>query len=333
MIGCRVASWGLFAVAATGFVGTAIAQDALEKTERADGSTDISTQPTGSAFRQSMDDAWWTGPIVTNTAATLPPGRGYIEPYLFDVRSKGRSTLSSLTFIQYGVAERLTLGVIPTAGYTRVKDGLNSSDVGLGDVTLAATYRLSNYRPGHWMPTTALSIQQSLPTGKYDRLGDRPANGFGSGAHTTTVGFFGQAYFWMPNGRILRSRINIQRGFSGHTKVEDVSVYDTSDGFRGRARPGNSFSVNNSWEYSVSRSWVLAVDFGYRHENRTRVKGADATGPVDMSFKSTDSFLVAPAVEYSWNPRHGVLFGMRYIPANGTVRESVTPVMAVSVFL
>ncbi|RJF94014.1 transporter [Sphingomonas cavernae] len=295
----------------------------------------MDTAPTASdgVLRQSLDDAWWTGPIIANSPVTLPPGHGYIESYLFDVKTKERDSFNSLTFMQYGVAEGLTLGIIPTAGFNRVDNALDSSGVGIGDTTLMATWRLSKYEPGNWVPTTALSIQQSLPTGKYDRLGSRPADGLGSGAYTTTIGFFGQAWFWMPNGRILRGRINLQRSFSSDARVEDVSVYGTPEGFRGRAKPGASFFFVNSWEYSLSRSWVLAVDLGYRHDNRTRVAGTDGAEPVRFATKPADTFIVAPAVEYSWTAKHGVIFGVRYIPANGPVPESVTPVVALSIFM
>lgn len=36
------------------------------------------------ALRQSLDDAWWTGPLLAASPATLPPGHVLIEPYLYD---------------------------------------------------------------------------------------------------------------------------------------------------------------------------------------------------------------------------------------------------------
>src|SRR5581483_5624708 len=41
-------------------------------------------------YRQSRDDAWWTGPILAAGASTLPPGHALIEPYLYNVMSRGR---------------------------------------------------------------------------------------------------------------------------------------------------------------------------------------------------------------------------------------------------
>jgi len=42
------------------------------------------------AADQSRDDAWWTGPMLAPSAATLPQGHVLVEPYLFNVMSYGR---------------------------------------------------------------------------------------------------------------------------------------------------------------------------------------------------------------------------------------------------
>jgi hypothetical protein len=34
--------------------------------------------------RQSLDDAWWTGPLLAANAGSLPPGHFLFEPYFFD---------------------------------------------------------------------------------------------------------------------------------------------------------------------------------------------------------------------------------------------------------
>jgi len=43
------------------------------------------TSPPSSVVRQSLDDAWWTGPMLAPSAATLPRGHFLIEPYFYDV--------------------------------------------------------------------------------------------------------------------------------------------------------------------------------------------------------------------------------------------------------
>ena len=37
--------------------------------------------------RQSLDDAWWTGPLLAAAAGSLPLGHFLFEPYFFEFRS------------------------------------------------------------------------------------------------------------------------------------------------------------------------------------------------------------------------------------------------------
>ena len=204
--------------------------------------------PTSSNSRQSLDDAWWTGPMLAPSAATLPRGHLLIEPYIYDVTKQGRfgsngarhgashsNSFGSPTCMNYGLINRLTVGMIPTFGYNEMSESPSSAGVGVGDLTLQAQYRLNQFHEGSWLPTTSIAVQETLPTGKYDRLGDRPSDGLGGGAYTTTIAFYAQTYFWIPNGRILRTRFNVLPAVSKSADVSDVSVYGTPAGFRGRA--------------------------------------------------------------------------------------------------
>jgi hypothetical protein len=42
------------------------------------------TSAPSSVVRQSRDDAWWTGPMLAPSAATLPRGHFLVEHYLYD---------------------------------------------------------------------------------------------------------------------------------------------------------------------------------------------------------------------------------------------------------
>src|SRR5216683_1850901 len=121
------------------------------------------TSRPSSVVRQALDDAWWTGPMLAPSAATLPRGHFLIEPYLYDVIGSHSNGFGSLTYVNYGLADRVTVGLIPTAGFNVVSNGPSSSRVGLGDVTLQAQCRLTTFHVGNWIPTTAVSVQETLP--------------------------------------------------------------------------------------------------------------------------------------------------------------------------
>lgn len=290
----------------------------------------LATMPAhAQAAAQSLDDAWWTGSVISNSPAPLPKGHGYVESYLYDARTPGVDAWGSQTYMLYGASDRITVGVRPLLGYTHVDAGGGSSHVGGGDVALHAQYALTTYSREKNRPAIAIAIEESLPTGRYDRL-DRVSNGFGSGARTTTLGIYAQHYFWMPNGRILRGRLNISGSHFDRAHVRGLSVYGTQAGFDGTAHPGNSVAFDNAWEYSLTRNWVLATDFYYRHDAATTLR--DASG-ARAKGHAGDTFAVVPAVEYNWTSRVGVIFGTRYIPAWGHNTRSVTPVLALSIFM
>jgi len=299
----------------------------------------LSTAANAQADRQSLDDAWWTGPIVAAGAATLPAGHALIEPYVYDVVTRGRydsdgnyrstdtvHSYGSLTYMLYGVTDGFTAGVIPTFGFNNVSNGADSSRIGVGDVTLQAQWRLSQFREGKRVPTSSLVLQQTLPTGQYDRLGTRLSDGVGAGAYTTSLAIHSQYYFWMPNGRLLRTRLNVAYALSDSVDVADTSVYGTREGFRGRADPGDTFSIYSALEYSITRNWVLALDAFYQHDASTRIRGTDFSLDSGSSWR----FGLAPAIEYNFTSRIGVIVGARWFAAGRNTSASVTPVAAIN---
>ena len=295
--------------------------------------------------REALTDAWWTGPLLAPSANTLPRGHILIEPYLYDVTSQGfydaqgakisaphANGFGSLTYINYGLADKFTVGLIPTFGYNEVSKAPSSR--GAGDLTAQAEYRLHLFQEGSGKPTTSITVQETFPTGRYDRLGNRLSNGMGSGAFTTTLALYTQSFFWMPNGRILRARFNVAPALSRSASVEDVSVYGTSQGFRGHAKPGNSIFLDAAGEYSLTQRWVLALDATYHNQANTRVAGynlSDPTQSVILNSGSSRAFGLAPALEYNFSGKVGVIVGVRTFPAGRNTSNTITPAIAVNI--
>ncbi len=292
--------------------------------------------------RQGLDEAWWTGPLLASGASTLPKGHILFEPYLydakpygtFDAKGKRRSApdadnIGSSAYMLYGVTDTLTAGFIPHLGYRRA-GGRWSQGIGIGDLTAQAQYRLTQYKPGGRVPTISVMLQENLPIGRHDRLDDRPNDGFGSGAYATTLGVNSQHYFWAPNGRILRGRLNVAYTRSDTARVRDASVYGTPSGFAGKAQPGDSFLVNLAVEYSVTRNWVAAIDLAWQRDASTKVTGTVGGSAFERRYPVSKALILAPAVEYNFNPRVGVIVGARIVPAGRNTTASVTPAIAVN---
>jgi hypothetical protein len=343
--GMRALAVFLLAVAE---VTHATANPTPENPGPADGAEELS------ATRQSRDDAWWTGPLLAASAGTLAPGHFLIEPYVFDVIPRGHyaddgrrhsgphaNNFGSQSYVLYGLTDQVSVGLIPRFSFNDPSDGRSSSKVGVGDLTLQAQYGLTRFAEGTGIPSTAFVFQETLPVGKYDRLGDRPADGSGAGVYSTTLALYSQYFFWMPNGRILRTRLDVSYSISGSTSVRDVSVYGTGEGFIGRARPGNTAIINAAWEYSVTRNWVLALDVVYEHDSNTHVSGLDLQSPaaglsparVELNSGPGHTWSLAPAIEYNFNSRVGVIAGAKLTIAGRNATAVVIPVAAINIVI
>jgi hypothetical protein len=283
--------------------------------------------------------------MLAPSANTLPRGHFLLEPYLYDVITDGFFTSSgkrvsaphghefgSLTYLNYGLFNKFTIGMIPTFDYVEPSNGPGSSGIGVGDLTVQAQYRLHLFQEDSWIPTVSIALQETLPTGTYDQLGNRPSNGVGAGTFTTSPSLYTQTFFWMPNGRILRLRFNVVPAFSRQTNVQGVSVYGTEADFRGYARPGASLFIDLAGEYSLTRHWVLALDATYRDQSNTSVMGYNSLtfNAIDQNSGTSHSFGLAPAVEYNWRRNIGVLLGVRLIPAAHNAYATVTPALAIN---
>jgi hypothetical protein len=293
---------------------------------------------------EARADAWWTGPMLAPNATMLPHGHVLLEPYVFDVISTGSldasgahhaasadQELGSLTYMLYGLTDSVTVGMIPRFFYNAPAGAPNSSGVQVGDLTVQAGYGLTQYRDGSLMPALAFVIDETLPTGRYDRL-SRASDGVGAGAYATGFSLYSQDYFWMPNGRILRARLDLTYTVSSTVSLEDASVYGTAYGFRGHAYPGDGYTVDAAAEYSVTRSWVLALDVVYQYNGNTRVRGNLPAAGSGFETDSGSGYSVgfAPAIEYNWSARAGALLGVRIISLGRNTSTTVTPALAVN---
>lgn len=277
-----------------------------------------------------MQTARWTGPMLASNAETLPRGHVYTEPYFYDVISGATHHPGSSGFYQYGLADSLTVGMQPSFALGTTWP---NREMAIGDFKLLSQLRLTHFTAEHRVPTVAIVLNESLPTGSYDRLGELK-DGHGSGAFATEIGVNVQHYFLLKNDRLLRARINILKSFPMRAQVTGRSVYGTSPGFSGHARPGSKTTLIGAVEYSLTNEWVLALDVERDHFGATRISGRDLDGgpPAARTIESGSDLGFAPAVEYNWDERSGVLVGVWIVPKGRNTQASVTPAVAISRF-
>jgi hypothetical protein len=276
-----------------------------------------------------MQSARWTGPLLASNANTLPEGHFYTEPYFFDGISGGDHHPGSSGFYQYGLRDNWTVGMQPFFSFGMQR---YNRDVAIGDFKLLSQVRVSNFTPDHRIPSVALVTNLVLPTGKHDHLAALK-QGHGSGSFAPELGVNVQQYFLLDNGRLLRARINVLKQFPFRHGVSGRSVFGTGPEFRGHAKPGSKTTLIAGTEYSLTKEWVLAFDIEADFWGKTRVTGRDGDGP-KLKQTSPKSWNVgfAPAVEYNWSDRAGVIVGVWVVPKGHNTQSSVTPAIAVQRF-
>jgi hypothetical protein len=278
----------------------------------------------------AMKTARWTGPLLASNAETLPQGHFYTEPYFFDGISGGDHHPGSSGFYQYGLLDNWTVGIQPFFSLGTQKYDRN---VAIGDFKLLSQVRLSHFTPEHRVPSVALVTNLVIPTGKHDHLGAL-RQGHGSGSFAPEVGVNVQQYFLLGNGRLLRARINVLKQFPLRHDVSGRSVFGTGPEFRGHARPASKTALIAGAEYSLTKEWVLAFDVEADAWGRTKVVGRDGVGGPAVRQTSSKSWNVgfAPAVEYNWSDRAGVIVGVWIVPKGHNTSASVTPAIAIQRF-
>jgi hypothetical protein len=307
------------------FVAALVALSAWPIPQAAHASDDAEAE----RWRAAMQGARWTGPLLASTAETLPQGHFYTEPYFFDVISGGEHNPGSSGFYQYGLTDNFTVGVQPFFSWGTHKYNRGAA---IGDFKLVSQVRVSHFTAEHRAPSVAIVMNLVLPTGKFDRLGALK-EGHGSGSFAPEVGVNVQQYFLLGSGRLLRVRLNLLRNFPLRHDVAGRSVFGTGPDFHGHARPGSKTSVIVGAEYSLTKEWVLALDVERDQWGRTIVTGRDGSGaPVKRVSPASWNIGFAPAIEYNWSDRAGVIAGVWIVPKGHNTQSSVTPAIAIQRF-
>lgn len=285
----------------------------------------------------------FTGPLDALNPSALPPGVWNIEPYLSWNRGNGRFDRDrryrhgralrqwGLALpIQYGITRNLSLHLILTAAD---RQAAGSGGVRAGDSTIRLLYQLTHPDPRRSRPVISLSLAQAIPSGRYQHLQESAADGLGSGSRNTVLGLNTQTLFWLPAAHVLRVRANAYwtvlaplTGLHGH------SPWSTPAGFDGSLRIGRQASLDLSGEYTLGGPWVLVGEVIYSRFLANRIYQKLPQGGRQLFTRDPggDSLVLAPALEYNFNARFGLIAGVEYTVTGRNSSHRVTPQIALN---
>ena len=288
----------------------------------------------------------FTGPLLTPNPMTLPKGALVVEPYLMYyksddayndqgdryTKSAGVRQWQTLVPMFYGVTDRFQVQASVGAAHA-MSSGGHTDGWGTTDTTIGAQYLLLSPGKDGKGPAVSVNYSHRFPTGAYDQLNENPLNATGNGVNVDTFSLMLQQYVWLPNGRPLRFRAVASYSLPpSRVDVTGTSAYGTPQDFRGGVRLGNSFGISTSVEYSINPQWVLAMDLAYNRASASQLKGIQGEGDSAMAFARRDPshnvYSIAPAVEYNFNDRFGVIGGVQFSFAGRNNDAFITPMAA-----
>lgn len=263
---------------------------------------------------------WLTGTLLSPSENVVPSGTWNLEPYLLFNTQYGRydkkwhsHSLSnniykvlSETFLQYGIASRCDVQIAPQFSWNHTQ---GASEWTVGDLGFVFDFQLLYMKEERWWPNVKLVVGGYVPLGKYQHLNPnkKGTDSGGTGSINPTAGIVIGRVFPFSHFHFLRTRVFASYTVPNSVHVKGLNAYGGGKGTCGRVYPGQVFTGIFSIEYTFTVNWVLSFDLQYAHTNTQRFKGRTRA---PMKEPSSESWSLAPAIEYNWNQSVGVISGV-----------------------
>jgi hypothetical protein len=299
---------------------------------------------------------WFTGPLITTSGNITPKGHWNIEPYFFatattgyyknDWSSKSEPTLWSLQWrlpTYVGLARWLDVQFVPIWNW---KYRENSAQWSLGDMRLQFDVQIYRNPLPHknWIPSIKLIIRESIPTGKYRNLDlkKKGADAGGNGTWLTSIHLAISRIFPLSGDHFFDARFNFQYGIPSPVHVKGVNAYGGGLGTNGTIYPERTCLTSVGFQYNFTRNWVLAFDAAGQFNSKTRFSGnpgIDQSASADISASALPAinereasvqYSLAPALEYNWSEKLGLIAGCWLSIAGKNSRKFTSGIIALN---
>jgi hypothetical protein len=293
---------------------------------------------------------WFTGPLLAPSSHNIPNGHYDIEPYLFFTTTTGsynqnwhhRSSdhnFYSLNFVfpgWIGLNSFMDFTIQPQMFY-QFTQGQRSTQ--FGDLSFGFDIQLLSEEVGTWWPAVKIAFKATGPTGKYQNLDPKKlgTDGAGSGNWNPAVNLVFGRLFRVYDNHFLAPRLAFSYTVPTPTRVSNLNVYGGTEGTHGTAYPGNSFYTDFGVEYNMSHNWVFAMDVYYQHNNKNRFSGNTGITPFGIpavvTSPSSESFSLAPAIEYNWSANIGLIGGVWFTVGGRNSSQFISGVLAFNLYI
>lgn len=273
---------------------------------------------------KEMFNPWYAGPLLTGSATMMPPGVTNVQPYVFvtdnygiynrhrhEVNAPDLWQVNPQVIIQTGITSWMDTAVTVQ---TLTNSRHSKQSTFFGDTTISLGFKI--LEQGLWVPGIKIGINETFPTGRYQRLKPNRLGTDATGAGTYQTGIalkLSKLVFWSYK-HPMNLRMTMTYNIPTSVTVHGLNAYGGASNTQGRVRPGNNFNISIGTEYSFTQRWVLANDVVYVSSNKTTFSGEKGTNsdgsPATVGFGSSDQLSLAPAIEYNPTPNLGYLAGV-----------------------
>ncbi len=261
---------------------------------------------------------WFTGPLFTPNAITLEPGHPGIEPIViftnfygkYDANGHLRHTPKMTNILpcvdcQGGITERIGVEVI---AFVAQNFSRNVSSTNFKDSILRVGYQISNDIKHTWIPDFRIVVQETLPTGKYQKLKLQKfgTDCSGQGVFQTGLYLVTQKLFFADSCHPLRLRGVAGYFFQSSRKVKGLNFYGGGINTNGIVHPGNYMTFFLLSEYALTRKWALACELNYQRGKAGRYSWKSGQ---QCALPSYNQFTIYPEIQHTLSKNTALVFG------------------------
>ena len=268
---------------------------------------------------------WLTGPFLAPTSNNMEPKHPAIQPSLTVFNTYGSYNsnwgitkqesvwaINPLIDFQFGITKNFGIEALVSfiSNFTKGKSANYFQDT-----IVFFGYQVSNDIKGSWIPDCRLLLQETFPTGKYQKLDPSKegidSTGFGSFQTGPVVAF--RKLFYLPES-FFSLEWSLTYLFPSSVDVKGFNSYGGGYGTDGKVLPGQTLVAFLSGEYSINQRWALAFDSELLYQSKSQFTGqagVTSSGTIaNTELPNSLQISFAPEFEYNFNINSGLLAGV-----------------------
>jgi hypothetical protein len=268
---------------------------------------------------------WFTGSLLPPAAVNASPGHPVFAPFIATTLTYGEyednwnlkgtdNTWAINPFFEYLFGVNNHIGVDIYASFiSNFKKGQTSTH--LQDTIVLLGFQVAKDTPKTWIPDIRFTIQETFPTGKYQKLNPSKLgiDSTGQGSFQTGFNLITQKLFPLEKNFLLL-KWTLGYLFPAPVHVKGYNAYGGGKGTSGKVFPGQTLSLYFSGEYSLNQRWVLAFDTFFTYKGKSTFSGnpghmPDHT-PNPIGTNPMVQMTVSPQVEYNLSNHSGFLVAL-----------------------